>query len=222
IQELRLPRVLAAALVGACLAVSGTIMQGMTRNPLASPSIMGVTDGAAFGLIVMMALFPSVSGAGVMVSSFIGAGLAVTVIFMISSSSGGVMSPVKLALAGVAIGTMLRAVTTILALHFQLEKEMGFWLAGGLDQITWSSVKVLSILTVVWILLVAHISISMTVLSLVGVVSLGLVINILFVIVVVIVSVFILTGTAVSIAGVIGFVGFIVPHITRFVMGADF
>src|SRR5690625_4382281 len=99
IQELRLPRVLAAALVGACLAVSGTIMQGMTRNPLASPSIMGVTDGAAFGLMVMMALFPAISGAGVMVSSFIGAGLAVTVIFMISSSSGGAMSPVKLALA---------------------------------------------------------------------------------------------------------------------------
>src|SRR5699024_8124953 len=140
IQELRLPCVLAAALVGACMPVVGTFLQVMPRNPLASTSIMGVTDGAAFGLMVMMALLPSVSGAGVMVSSFIGAGLDVTVIFMISFSSGGVMSPVKLALAGVAIGTMLRAVTTILALHFQLEKEMGFWLAGGLDQITWSSV----------------------------------------------------------------------------------
>lgn len=222
IQELRLPRVLAAALVGACLAVSGTIMQGMTRNPLASPSIMGVTDGAAFGLMVMMALFPSVSGIGVMLSSFIGAGLAVTAIFMISSSSGGVMSSVKLALAGVAIGTMLRAVTTILALHFQLEKEMGFWLAGGLDQVTWGSVKILCVLTVIGILLAISISKSMTVLSLGEDVSVGLGQNNLFVKILGIITVFALTGAAVSIAGAIGFVGLIVPHITRFVMGSDF
>ena len=222
IQELRLPRVLAAALVGACLAVSGTIMQGMTRNPLASPSIMGVTDGAAFGLMVMMALFPAISGAGVMVSSFIGAGLAVTVIFMISSSSGGAMSPVKLALAGVAIGTMLRAITTILALHFQLEKEMGFWLAGGLDQITWNSIKLLSILTLVGSLLAFSISKSMTVLSLGEDVSVGLGQNNLLIKILGIVTVFILTGAAVSVAGAIGFVGLIVPHITRFVMGSDY
>lgn len=125
IQELRLPRAFSAALVGAFLAVSGAIMQGMTRNPLASPSIMGVTDGAAFALVLMLAFFPTISTMGLIGSSFIGAGLAVGLVFMVGSFSPSGLTPVKLALAGVAIGTMLRSISSILSLHFNLEKTNG-------------------------------------------------------------------------------------------------
>ena len=222
IQELRLPRAISAAFVGAFLAVSGAIMQGMTRNPLASPSIMGVTDGAAFALVLMLAFSPSLSNVGLIGSSFVGAGLAVALIFTIGSFSAGGLTPVKLALAGVAIGTMLRSVSSIISLHFNLEKEMGFWLAGGLDGTSWTSVQILLISGVIGLLLALSISKSITVLSLGEDMAIGLGQNNMLIKILGIVAILILTGAAVSVAGAVGFVGLIVPHITRFIIGTDY
>ncbi|MGM0903912.1 MAG: FecCD family ABC transporter permease [Bacillota bacterium] len=222
IQELRLPRAVSAAFVGAFLAVSGAIMQGMTRNPLASPSIMGVTDGAAFALVLMLAFVPSISSMGLIGSSFIGAGLAVALIFTIGSFSASGLTPVKLALAGVAIGTMLRSVSSIISLHFNLEKEMGFWLAGGLNGTSWASVQILIFSGVIGLLLALSISKSITVLSLGEDIATGLGQNNLLIKVLGILTILILTGAAVSVAGVVGFVGLIVPHITRFIIGTDY
>src|SRR5699024_4067783 len=120
IRELRIPRALAAVLAGAFLAVSGAVMQGMTRNPLASSSSMGVTDGAACMLVIMLAFFPAVSNTGSTFAAFFGAGLAVTLVFLVGSFSGGGLTPVKLALAGVAIGTLLRSLSSVISLHFQV------------------------------------------------------------------------------------------------------
>lgn len=222
IQELRLPRTLSAALVGASLAVSGSIMQGMTRNPLASPSIMGVTDGAAFALVIALAFIPSMSNIGLTFTSFLGAGFAVSIIFVIGSRSSGGLTPVKLALAGVAMGAVLRSISSIISLHFQLEKEMGFWLAGGLDGTTWTSVQILLVAVVIGFLVALLISKSITVLSLGEDIATGLGQSNILIKVLGIVSVLILTGVAVSIAGAVGFVGLIVPHITRFIMGTDY
>ncbi|WP_071394049.1 FecCD family ABC transporter permease [Bacillus tuaregi] len=222
IQELRLPRAFAAALVGAFLAVSGAIMQGMTRNPLASPSIMGVTDGAAFALVLGLAFLPGLPGTGLSFASFIGAGMAVALIFMIGSLSSGGLTPVKLALAGVAIGTMLRGITSVIALHFNLEKELGFWIAGGLHGANWTSVKILILSGMVGLIVAILISKSITVLSLGEDMAIGLGQNNLVIKLLGIVSILILTGAAVSVAGAVGFVGLIVPHITRFIMGTDY
>lgn len=222
VQELRLPRAIAAALVGACLAVSGAIMQGMTRNPLASPSIMGVTDGAAFALVLMLAFFPAMSNNGLTAASLIGAGVAVTLVFLVGSMSTSGLTPVKLALAGVAIGTMLRSVSSLISLHFQLEKEMGFWLAGGLSGTSWQSVKILLILGAIGLFLAFAMAGSITTLSLGDDIATGLGQNNLLVKIVGIFAALILTGTAVSIAGAVGFLGLIVPHITRFIMGTDY
>lgn len=222
IQELRLPRAISAALVGAFLAVSGAIMQGMTRNPLASPSIMGVTDGAAFALVLMLAFYPGISSMGLISSSFIGAGLAVALIFMIGSFSPSGLTPVKLALAGVAIGTMLRSISSIISLHFNLEKEMGFWLAGGLDGTSWASVNILLVSGVIGLFVAISISKSITVLSLGEDIATGLGQNNMMIKIFGILSILILTGAAVSVAGAVGFVGLIVPHITRFIIGTDY
>jgi iron complex transport system permease protein len=222
IQELRLPRAFSAALVGAFLAVSGAIMQGMTRNPLASPSIMGVTDGAAFALVLMLAFFPTISTMGLISSSFIGAGLAVGLVFMVGSFSPSGLTPVKLALAGVAIGTMLRSISSILSLHFNLEKQMGFWLAGGLDGTSWTSVTILLISGVIGLFIAISISKSITVLSLGEDMATGLGQNNLMIKLFGVLSILILTGAAVSVAGAVGFVGLIVPHITRFIIGTDY
>ncbi|MBY7143935.1 iron ABC transporter permease [Virgibacillus sp. NKC19-3] len=222
IQELRLPRAFTALFVGAFLAVSGAIMQGMTRNPLASPSIMGVTDGAAFALVIMLAFFPTVSNSGITVASLIGAGLAVTLIFMIGSFSKGGLTPVKLALAGVAIGTMLSSISSMISLHFQLEKEMGFWLAGELAGANWTSVQILLIAGTIGMVLALAIAKSITVLSLGEDISTGLGQNNILTKILGIFAVLVLTGAAVSIAGAVGFVGLIIPHITRFIMGTDY
>ncbi|QHS21486.1 iron ABC transporter permease [Virgibacillus sp. MSP4-1] len=222
IRELRLPRALAAAMVGAFLSVSGAMMQGMTRNPLASPSVMGVTHGASFVLVLMLAFFPAVSNLGLTFASFIGAGLAVTLIFMAGSLSAGGLTPVKLALAGVAIGTMLSSLSSVIALHFQLEKQLGFWLAGGLADANWTSVKVLMISGLIGMFIALSISKSITVLNLGEDIATGLGQNHFIIKVFGIITVLLLTGAAVSVAGVVGFVGLIVPHITRFIIGTDY
>lgn len=222
IQELRLPRAISAALVGASLAVSGAIMQGMTRNPLASPSIMGVTDGAAFALVIMLAFFTGSSNLGLTMASLTGAGVAVVLVFLIGSFSTNGLTPVKLALAGVAIGTMLRSISSLISLHFQLEKEMGFWLAGGLAGTNWKSVQILMILGIIGLFFAFVIAKSITVLGLGEDIATGLGQNNLVIKIIGIISVLILTGSAVSIAGAVGFVGLIIPHITRFIMGTDY
>ena len=222
IQEIRIPRAISAALVGAFLAVSGSIMQGMTRNPLASPSILGVTDGAALSLVIMLAAFPMISSMGLTVASFVGAGVAVALILFIGSFSKGGITPVKLALAGVAIGTMLRSISTILSLHFNLEKEVGFWLAGELSGTSWSSVNILFFSGIIGLPIALFLAKSITVLSLGEDMATNLGQNSLLIKALGIISILILTGAAVSVAGVVGFVGLIVPHITRFIMGTDY
>ncbi|MFB4169732.1 FecCD family ABC transporter permease [Virgibacillus sp. JSM 102003] len=222
IQELRLPRAVAAALVGAFLAVSGAIMQGMTRNPLASPSIMGVTNGAAFALVLTMAFIPGVTGLGLTMASFAGAGVAVVLVFMVGSFSTGGLTPVKLALAGVAIGTLLSSVSTIIALHFQLEKQLGFWLAGGLAGTNWSAIQVLLISGAIGIFIAFMIAKSITVLNLGEDVAVGLGQNNIVIKILGILTVLILTGAAVAVAGAIGFMGLIIPHMSRFIMGTDY
>ncbi|ALX48672.1 FecCD family ABC transporter permease [Lentibacillus amyloliquefaciens] len=222
IQELRLPRALAAVMTGAFLAVSGAVMQGLTRNSLASPSIMGVTNGAAFALVLVMAFYPAVSNFGMTLASFAGAGVTVILIFMIGSISPGGLTPVKLALAGVAIGTLLSSLSSVIALHFQLEKQLGFWMAGGLAGTDWASIQVLLISGAVGMLIALMISKSMTVLNLGEDVAAGLGQNNIVIKIMGIITVLLLTGAAVSVAGAIGFIGLIIPHMTRFIMGTDY
>lgn len=222
IRELRLPRALAAALVGASLAVSGAIMQGLTRNPLASPSIMGVTHGAAFALILAIIFFPAISNIGMTFAAFIGAGLGVILVFAVGSFSKGGLTPAKLALAGVAIGGMLSSLSSAISLHFQVAKQMSFWYAGGLTATDWLSVKILLVAGAVGLTLALFISRSVTILSLGDEVSKGLGQNTFFVKALGVVVVFILTGAAVSMAGTVGFIGLVIPHVARYFVGTDY
>ncbi len=222
IRELRLPRAIAAALIGGFLAVSGAVMQGLTRNPLASPSIMGVTHGAAFALIIALVFFPTVSNLGMTIASFVGAGAGVILVFAVGSFSKGGLTPVKLALAGVAVGGMLSSLSTAISLHFQVAKQMSFWYAGDLSSTSWTSVQLLLAAGAVGLLLAVIISRAVTILSLGEEVSKGLGQNTLVVKALGVVVVLVLTGAAVSVAGTVGFLGLVIPHITRFLVGTDY
>lgn len=222
IQELRLPRALAAALVGAFLAVSGAIMQGMTRNPLASPSIMGITAGSAFMIAIAFAFFPGTSHVGLMIWSFAGAGLAAAIVFAIGSFAKGGLSPVKLALAGTAVGALLSSISSAIAIRFHVAQDISFWYAGRVAGTKWISIQMIVPIAVIGLIIAFMLARSITVLSLGDDVAKGLGQRTVIVKVIGTLVVLLLTGAAVSVAGAVGFIGLVIPHITRFLVGVDY
>lgn len=220
--ELRLPRAIAAVLVGAALAVSGAIMQGMTRNPLASPSIMGVTDGSAFAIAIAFAFYPETSYVGLLMWSFIGAGIGALIVFIVGAFSKGGLTPVKLALAGAAVGALLRSISSVIALNYDVAQDISFWYAGGLAGSNWTAVKLIIPVTIIGLIVALALGRSVTVLSLGDEVAKGLGQKTLLVKILASVVVLVLTGAAVSLAGPIGFIGLVIPHITRSLVGIDY
>ncbi|MBQ6447194.1 iron ABC transporter permease [Cytobacillus oceanisediminis] len=222
VYRLRLPRALAAAFIGASLAVSGAIMQGMTRNALASPSIMGVTSGAMFTVSIAFAFMPFVSNMTIMLFAFIGAGLGSALVFLIGALSKRGLTPMKLALAGTAISALLGSISTGIALRFDVAKDISFWYAGGVAGVQWINVQLLIPIAILGLILAFFISKSITILSLGEDVAAGLGQKVGFVKLLGTVVVLLLTGAAVAVGGTIGFVGLVVPHIVRFIVGSDY
>ncbi|WP_235753937.1 iron ABC transporter permease [Psychrobacillus sp. INOP01] len=222
IRELRLPRAVAAICVGAALAVSGAIMQGMTRNPLASPSIMGVTSGSSFLIAIALAALPGISYLGLMMFSFVGAGLGAALVFGISAMAKGGVTPVKLALVGSAITSLLSSLSTAIGIKFNVSKDISYWYAGGVSSIQPQHILFAIPFIVVGLILALILSRSISVLSLGEDVAKGLGQRTGYIQFLGTIAVLLLTGAAVSIAGMIGFVGLVIPHITRFLVGVDY
>ncbi len=222
IWEIRLPRALMACIVGAYLAISGAVMQALTRNPLAEPSLLGVSNGAAFALVLSLTIFSGLSIMGSIIASMIGAGMAVLLVFSLSSLSKGGVTPVKLALAGMAIAMFLSSLTTTLALYFDVTKNISFWYAGELANSQWQEVKIVAAFGLIGLPILFSIARSLTVLSLGTDVTKGLGINIKLVHALGIVVVLLLTGSSVAVSGTIGFIGLVIPHITRMIIGVDY
>ncbi|ARV93807.1 iron ABC transporter permease [Bacillus cereus] len=218
----RLPRVVAALLVGAFLAISGALMQGMTRNYLASPSIMGVTDGAAFVITLSMIFLPGMSSIGMVVCSMIGSALGAGIVFGFGSLLQNGLSPVRLAIIGTVIGTFLSSVSAAMASYFQISQNVSFWFNAKLDQVDPNIIKITIPFGIIGIILALLISKSITILSLGEEVSINLGQRTKLVKAMAILSVIFLTGTAVALVGKVGFVGLIIPHITRFIIGVDY
>ncbi|ALQ69299.1 FecCD family ABC transporter permease [Bacillus thuringiensis] len=218
----RLPRVIAALLVGAFLAISGALMQGMTRNYLASPSIMGVTDGAAFVITLCMIFLPGMSSIGMVLCSMIGSALGAGIVFGFGSLLQNGLSPVRLAIIGTVIGTFLSSVSAAMASYFQISQNVSFWFNAKLDQVDPNIIKITIPFGIIGIVLALLISKSITILSLGEEVSINLGQRTKLVKATAILSVIFLTGTAVALVGKVGFVGLIIPHITRFIIGVDY
>ncbi|UFT98356.1 iron ABC transporter permease [Radiobacillus kanasensis] len=222
IRGLRIPRALAAALIGAALAMSGSIMQGMTRNPLASPSIMGVTAGATFMMAVALAVFPQSSLIMMMFWGFMGAGLGTGIVFVVGSISKTGLTPVKLALAGTAVTAILSSLSTAITIHFDVAKDISFWYAGGVSSVQWVHVQLLAPVALIGFIIAIFLAGSITVLNLGDDVARGLGQQTLVVKLIGTLVVLLLTGAAVSVSGTIGFIGLVIPHITRFLVGVNY
>ena len=222
IHDLRFPRVLGAALVGACFAVAGSIMQGMTRNPLGDPGILGLNAGAAFMLAVAFAFFPGLNYLYIVLLSFLGAGIGAGLVYGIGSLSKAGLTPMRLVLAGAAVTALLAALSEGIAIHFHIGQDLAFWTAGGVSGTTWFNLKILTPFVLAGLIGSIWLSKSITLLSLGEEVAVGLgqrtgVVKLMGMIIVLI-----LAGTAVSVVGSVGFVGLIVPHMVRFIVGNDY
>lgn len=218
----RLPRVLGALLVGAFLAISGALMQGMTRNYLASPSIMGVTDGSAFVITLCMVFAPGMSSFHMILFSMLGSAFGAGIVFGFGSLLHNGLSPVRLAIIGTVIGTFLSSISAAIASYFQISQSVSFWYNARLHQIDPDILKLSIPIGAIGIILALFISKSITILSLGDEVSINLGQRTKLVKLVSLLSVVCLTGIAVALVGKIGFIGLIIPHITRFLIGIDY
>ncbi|WP_410770016.1 FecCD family ABC transporter permease [Fontibacillus sp. BL9] len=222
ILDLRLPRAVAAALIGAALAVAGAIMQGMTRNPMADSGLLGLNSGAGLALAICFALFPGTSFLMMMLYSFAGAAVGAGLVFGIGFLSKGGMTPVRLTLAGAAVSLLLVAISEGIAIYFKVGQDLAFWYAGAVSGTTWTQLKFVSPWVAVGLLGALALSKSITLLSLGDEIATGLGQRTGLIKAVSMIFVLILAGSAVSLVGAIGFVGLMIPHVAKFLVGVDY
>ncbi len=224
IEQIRLPRILVGAFVGMALAVAGATMQGLFRNPMADPGIIGVSAGGALGAVIAIAtgltgLFflalPSFAFVGAVGATFLVYGIA---------AAGGHFSMATLLLAGVAVNAFLGAVISAIVILLpdnEALREILFWLAGGLDSRAWEHVHISAPLIVgatVVILLRAR-DLNLLMLGDDEAQALGVRVGVTRV--VLLAAAALATGAAVAVSGTIAFVGLVTPHILRLALGPD-
>jgi len=223
--QLRLPRVLAAALAGGALAVAGVAFQGLTRNPLAEPAVLGVSSGAAFGVVVAQIFgfgLSALQALGVASFAFAGALLAAGGVYVIAVMPGG-LSIQTLLLAGVIVGIFFTSAITVLISLVDFNRLGGVvhWLLGNLTPLPTASLALFAALALAgfWLILRHARELNLLALGEEAAVQLGVDTERLkrrvFV------AAALLTGTVVAFTGPIGFVGLVVPHLLRGVLGQD-
>lgn len=220
IRTVRLPRAIMAVVVGAALAVAGAITQGLTRNPLAAPDILGINVGAALAMV--LAVFLGI-GSGAVGFAFMGAAIAAVTVYWLGSMGRSGLTPLKLVVAGAALSYLLGSLTTgILILSQRTLDEIRFWLAGSLAGQDMASL--LPVLPYICVGLVGSLALGrpLTLLSLGEDVAQGLGLQTAWIKIAAAVTVVLLAGSSVALAGPIGFVGLVVPHVVRFGVGVDY
>ncbi len=223
IQTVRLPRVLSGVIVGASLAVAGAIMQGLTRNPLADSGILGINSGAAFAVVLAVFLLGDLPLSSYALFGFLGAGLAAIIVYTLGSMGKGGATPLRLTLAGVILTAFISSFTTAILISDQntLDK-IRFWTAGSLagrDMALLIQTSPYMIVGLVGALLISR---QITTMSLGDDVAKGLGQNTGWIKAIAAIIVVLLAGGAIALAGPIGFVGLIIPHLVRFGVGVDY
>lgn len=222
LREIRYPREVAAVLVGAALAAAGAIMQGLTRNPLAEPGILGLTAGANAALALAVALRPALNYSGIMFVCFVGAALGMMLVIGISALKKGGLSPYRVVLAGAAVSAFLLAVANGIGLLFKTSKDVTMWTSGGLVGTTWGQVQAISPVIIGSLLIALALSKTLTILSLNEESAVGLGLRTEYVKAGLYLVIILLAGSAVALVGNIAFIGLMIPHMVRVVFGTDY
>jgi iron complex transport system permease protein len=223
LQSIRLPRVVLALCVGAALAVAGALMQAVAANPLAAPEIMGVNAGAVFVVVLAITVVPSLSGAPTILLAMGGAAAAGVSVMLLAGSGRGRVSPVRLALAGVTASSLLISLTQVLIIFDENSTDsVLFWLVGGVNFAGWQDVRNLLPWLVLGLLGAFAMARPLNLLALGDDMARGLGQNVERTRTLGSALVIVLCGAAVSVAGPVAFIGLIVPHILRRVVGSIF
>ena len=224
ILEIRLPRIILAGLVGAALATAGATYQGLFRNPLADPYLIGVSQGAALGAVVGFLLPITWHGMGfgaIPLLAFVGALLSVAVVYSLARV-GGTLPTTTLILAGVALGAFLAAIISYLIITSGEEVHgILFWLMGSFSLSRWSEIKFVLPYVVIGIAIILLYARSLNVMQLGEEQAQQLGVNVEKLKLILLIAATLITAAAVSFVGIIGFVGIIIPHAVRLIWGAD-
>jgi len=222
VYDLRLPRVLAAVMVGAAMAMSGAMLQATTDNALAAPEILGINWGVALTILVTILYLPWVPTEMIPITAFCGGGLTMLLVWGIGSLGSRGSSSVKLALAGVAISALVSTIIEgIILINSQNAYALSYLLKGSVAGIEWQDIQFLYPWIIAGTLAALLLSGKLNLLRLGDEVAKGLGLRVRMIRLISSIVVVVLAGSAVAVSGPIAFIGLVIPHITRFIVGAD-
>jgi iron complex transport system permease protein len=223
IRTLRVPRAAVAASVGAALAVAGAIMQGITRNPMGDTGILGINTGAAFAVVMAVSLLKVASFNVYVWFAFAGGAITAAIVYGLSAIGRGSPTPLRLTIAGSAVAALISSLTTaVLILNQRTLEEVRFWLAGSVAGRDLNLlVQVLPYL-LTGLILALLLGRQITTLSLGDDIARGLGQQTGLIKLACTVCVVLLAGSAVAAAGPIAFIGLVIPHVVRFLVGVDY
>ncbi len=222
IRDARLPRTLAGLLAGGALGLAGALMQTLTRNPLADPGLLGVNAGASFAIVLGAALFGAASPIEQLSLAFCGALAASLIVAFTGSQGGGQLSPVRLTLAGVALAAVLEGLSSgISLLNADVYDQLRFWQAGSLDIRTLQTLKIV----LLPVLLAASVALmssrALNSLNLGSDTATALGSKVARTQLLGLLAITVLCGSATAVVGPIAFIGLMMPHLSRWLVGAD-
>ena len=221
IRTVRLPRVLLCILIGESMAISGLIMQNLTRNPLASPQILGINSGATLSVVVIMVFFPLLGYKAKILGAFLGAGVIGLFVHVIGTVKN--LSPLKITLVGISIQLFLSSITkSIMLFNESKTSDLVFWMIGGVHHAQFIHIMAILPWFILSIILTILISNSMDTLKMGDSVAISLGENVKLTKTVATIVVILLSSSSVAIAGPISFIGLITPHIISKLGGRNF
>lgn len=218
----RIPRTIFSIMAGASLGISGALMQSITRNPIADPSILGVNTGASLFVVIGMAVFNINSPSQYIWLALLGAGITAMLVYFIASIGNGGMTPIKLALSGAATSAVLTSlVSAVILPRSDVMDAFRFWQVGSVSGATWESIKLMLPFVIIGLIISIVATPALNVLALGDDVATGLGLNIGVIRIICAIAGVILSGATTAIAGPIGFVGLMVPHSMRLIFGSN-
>lgn len=218
----RIPRTIFSVMAGASLGISGALMQSITRNPIADPSILGVNTGASLFVVIGIAFFNINSANEYIWIALAGAGITSIFVYGIASMGSGGMTPIKLALAGSATSAVLTSLVSVIILpRSEVMNAYRFWQVGSVSGATWDSINLILPYLIIGLIISIILTPALDVLALGDDVATGLGVNIGIIRIICAIAGVILCGAITAIAGPIGFVGLMIPHSIRLILGAN-
>ena len=222
IRDVRIPRALCVLITGGILGVIGAMIQGVTRNPIAEPSLLGVSQGAILVIAILYAIELPINQVNVMIAAFIGAFLSGLLVIGFTLKKASNMAISKLLLAGTSMSTFFISLTTIIGLLTNRSQLIAFWVSGGFRTASWNDLKLLLIVGIPGLFITFLLTSKINLLSLGDDVAIGLGVNryqIRFFTLVVMIP---LCAVSVAVGKNIAFVGLFVPQIVRMLLGEDY